>query len=250
MFHISDFFYICSSLATEPVVSVNNQERTLITIEFAPNHPLEHPKFTLYEQVLITDHFPEQDYTIYGIEICASRTPSGKLLNQPRWKYKVTDADGNSFHKEESALTRYTKKTCASCTQFEDFKEPNGRGWCNLFDDFAKTDHKKTNDCIINGASEIDTPHSEYQVGSIVKVIDEGEDHTQWAVFEIISCEYNQTLYRNQGSYLTEPEWFYQLAKYQLANLNGENVVEPLWVAENEICDFDDSHNICIQEVF
>lgn len=39
---------------------------------------------------------------------------------------------------------------------------------------------------------EADKPHSEYEVGSIVKVIDADENHTEWGVFEVIECMYIQ----------------------------------------------------------
>ena len=143
--------------AIEPATFV--QERPLITIEFAPDiHPdeteyiYEHPQFVFGDRVTITDHFPEQEYTVCALELIESKTPSGKLLNQPRWKYKVTDVHGNSFHKEESTLTRYTEKTCSSCPRFQNYNEPNGRGWCNQFDHQTRTHHIKTDDCVLNGA--------------------------------------------------------------------------------------------------
>lgn len=104
-------------IVEKPTVFFANKEKQLITIEFAPNihsseigYTYKHPKFVFNDRVTITDHFPEKEYIICGIELIESKTPSGKLLCQPRWRYKVTDVDGNNFHKEESALTRYTKK--------------------------------------------------------------------------------------------------------------------------------------------
>ena len=91
-----------------------------------------------------------------------------------------------------------------------------GKGWCKLFDQQAREHHEITNDCVISLDSiishelqdnlglfpdinfeelkafpteevieEADLPYSEYQVGSIVKVIDADEPHTEWAIFEV-----------------------------------------------------------------
>ena len=98
------------------------QERLLITIEFAPDiHPseteysYEHPRFVFGDRVTLKNEYPETEYTVCALELIESKTASGRLLNQPRWKYKVVDVDGNSFHKEESALTQYIQKTCLTC---------------------------------------------------------------------------------------------------------------------------------------
>ncbi|NJK58824.1 MAG: hypothetical protein HC939_24020 [Pleurocapsa sp. SU_5_0] len=40
--------------------------------------------------------------------------------------------------------------TCSNCPNFNNFHEPNGRGWCNLFDQQARKHHLKTNDCILS----------------------------------------------------------------------------------------------------
>ena len=216
-------------------------ERTIVTIEFYCKHKIKPPKFMLCERVIVTNHFPEKVYTVRGVEICISETPSGELLSPPRWKYKVIDTDKNSFWKEESALERYEQKTCLACDRFKNFHELNGRGWCNLFDGSAKTDRTKTNDCIINGASELNEPQAEHQIGSIVKIIDADENHTEWAVFKVVELKYNEELFQNTESYLNQPEWF-----YRLANTDKEDTFAPIWVAENEICDFNMAHHICI----
>ena len=39
------------------------------------------------------------------------------------------------------------QKTCASCPYFQDFGEPNGRGWCATFDQMARLDHERTGAC-------------------------------------------------------------------------------------------------------
>ena len=39
------------------------------------------------------------------------------------------------------------RPTCASCPYFQDFGEPNGRGWCATFDQVARLDHERTGAC-------------------------------------------------------------------------------------------------------
>lgn len=111
--------------------TAQTKERPLITIEFAPDiHPDEteythpHPQFTFGDRVTLTDHFPELEYTICALELVESKTPSGRLLNQPRWKYKITNGEV-SFWKVESALERYSP-TCSQCPHFNDYQESNG----------------------------------------------------------------------------------------------------------------------------
>lgn len=121
-------------LATEPVVSVTSQERALITIEFAPDiHPeetqynYEHPQFVFGGRVELRGtsfSYPPIIFTICGMEIIESKTRSGKLLTQPRWKYKISNGEV-SFWKEESALIRYKDKsslsTCSAWSVIEAF---------------------------------------------------------------------------------------------------------------------------------
>ena len=102
-------------------------------------------------------------------------------------------------------------------------------------------------------AREARAPHAEYQVGSIVKIIDKDEDYTEWAVFEIIECLHNQNLYDNTETYLHQSEWYYRLCSYTDGNTMPSNdfaLDKSLWVAENEICDFDMAHNVFTEEVF
>ena len=90
---------------------------------------------------------------------------------------------------------------------------------------------------------EVDLPHAEYEIGSIVKVIDPEEQHTEWAVFEIVERRYNSRCFRSTEAYLSETQWYYQLSSHQ----NSDRI---LWARENDICAFDMSHNVCTQEVF
>ena len=101
-------------------------------------------------------------------------------------------------------------RTCSTCPHFNSFNEINGRGWCNQFNHQAREYHEETNDCLISSEpvishdlednldlfpgidfdeleafpteeikDELDKPHSEYQVGSIIKVIDKDEHYTE-----------------------------------------------------------------------
>ena len=91
---------------------------------------------------------------------------------------------------------------------------------------------------------EEDTPHSEYEPGQIVKVIDEGEEHTEWADFVVIGKNYNQQRFRSTESYLTETNWYYLLASVDIPTQHQ------FWVAEDEICHAEYSHLIDTAEVF
>ena len=165
-------------------------------------------------------------------------------------------------------------KTCLICPHFNDFHEPNERGWCELFNRTARTYHLITPDCITSSnllvskeekepsnfitadfseafpteelVDEADLPYSEYEVGSVVKVIDAEEDYTKWGVFEIVECRYNSHLYRSSESYLNEVAWYYRLSSHS----DSTSLDKTLWVAENEICDFYQAHLICTCEVF
>lgn len=41
------------------------------------------------------------------------------------------------------------RTTCANCPYFQDFGEPNGRGWCGVFDRMARSHHRQTGDCTL-----------------------------------------------------------------------------------------------------
>ena len=252
--------YLAQKPATGQGLSV--PERPLITIEFAPDiHPDEteyeyfHPLFTYGSRVTLTDSYPATEYKVCAIELIESKTPSGRLLNQPRWKYKISDGE-TSYWKEETAILRKdpssSNQTCSNCSYFQDYQEPNGRGWCQCFNRQAKRHHQMTNDCILNGSlekteelEEALRPHSDYQVGSIVKIIDPDEHHTEWATFEVAECRYNNKLYRSTESYLNETEWY-----YKLISLDGTYCFGSVWVSEDEICPVELAHNVCCQEVF
>ena len=175
-------------------------------------------------------------------------------------------------------------KTCSNCPRFNNFYEANGRGWCEQFDRQAREHHEITNDCLLSLEPVVsvelednlaffpnidfkeldafptkapqdpnDLPHSEYEVGSIVKVIDRDEDHTEWAVFEVIECMHNKNLYDSTENYLNQTEWYYRLRTYCDGNTmpsNNSGIDPSLWVAQNEICSFDMSWNVCTDDIF
>lgn len=178
------------------------------------------------------------------MELVESKTPSGQLLNQPYWKYKLINGQEQIWY-DESALDRYFT-TCSKCPQFTDFDDNQGRGWCNLFGTAARQHHLRTNDCNLFSKSEpLNAPHSSFAIESIVKVIDPQEHHSEWATFTVIARKYNTELYRSTEAYLNEPEWYYQLVP-----TTYKETFEPLWVAENDICAFDESHLISTQDIF
>ena len=92
---------------------------------------------------------------------------------------------------------------------------------------------------------EEDLPHSEFDDGSIVKVIDEGEDnHDEWASFVVITKVINPNRFSSTESYLNEPNWYYLLASVDRPNS------AMFWAKENEICHASQSHLIETAEVF
>ncbi|MDJ0746403.1 MAG: hypothetical protein QNJ32_23985 [Xenococcaceae cyanobacterium MO_167.B27] len=47
-----------------------------------------------------------------------------------------------------------TACTCESCSQFKNYRESRGRGYCKLFDKVAFSHHPFTNDCRLNLATD------------------------------------------------------------------------------------------------
>ena len=45
-------------------------------------------------------------------------------------------------------------QTCDTCLHFNNFKEPNGRSWCEQFNQQVRAHHPKTNDCVLNTSLE------------------------------------------------------------------------------------------------
>lgn len=260
----------------KPVIGQAVEECPLITIEFFPKvHPDEteyshpHPRFVFGDRVTPINEYPAIKYKVCALELIESKTPSGRLLNQPYWKYKISNEETKtSYWKEESALVcwkeRQSTNICADCQHFQDFNELNGKGWCNLgarslaretragshrcFERSAKAHHTMTNDCVLNGSKELkafpsemieaeeDSSISTYEIGAIVRVIDSDEHHTEWGTFEILECRYDADLL----------DWNYFLLPLDTTAVFDE----PLWVKENEICPVELAHNVDTRDIF
>ena len=274
-------------IVEKPATQQTGSERPLITIEFAPEiHPeeteysYEHPRFVFGDRVILKNEYPQTEYVVVGMELIESKTPSGQLLFQPYWKYKVSNGQV-SYQKEESALIRAASPslalTCKGCQHFEDYREPEffqidgekiannnlGRGWCHCFNNQSRTHHRMSGDCIQNNLldtledavlseiTELDRDgypieadsSSTFQVGSIVKIIDQEEHHTEWGVFEIVEVVHHEEHFNSVENYLKTQQWYYKLISYQQGD-------EAIWVGNGEICAADMSHNICTLEVF
>ncbi len=92
---------------------------------------------------------------------------------------------------------------------------------------------------------EEDLPPAEFDDGSIVKVIDEGEEHTEWSSFVVIGKKLNQQRFRSTQSFLNEPDWYYLLTSTSPARTQHQ-----FWVAEHEICHAHQSELIETAEIF
>ena len=93
---------------------------------------------------------------------------------------------------------------------------------------------------------DTDSVPSKFQVKSIVKIIDPTEHHNEWGVFEVVQVKNNDHHFDNTDTYLNSSAWV-----YRLANTRYENTYcQDLWVRENEICHFDESHLICTEDIF
>ncbi len=148
-------------------------------------------------------------------------------------------------YQTSNITTPAQKSTCANCSQFNDYLEPTGKGWCNLFDQPARRHHPQTLDCQLNlPTEEEDLPHAEFEPGQIVKIIDEGEeDCNEWASFVVIGASFNQNRFRSIQTYLSEPDWNYLIASV-------DHTQHQFWVAETEICHVDQSPLIETADVF
>lgn len=169
-------------IVEKPANQQTGLERPLITIEFYPEiHPeeteysYEHPRFVFGDRVILKNEYPQIEYVVVGMELIELKTQSGRLLSQPYWKYKITNGEV-SYQKQESAISRpespSVNPTCKGCQHFQDYQEAEffeidgekttnnnyGRGWCNCFNHQARTHHKMTNDCILNGSLKSKSP--------------------------------------------------------------------------------------------
>lgn len=263
-------------LAEKPANTIAVREKQLVTIEFTPRtHPTEteyiypHPTFTFGDRVSLTNEYPQTSYTVCALELIESKTPSGRLLAQPYWKYKVSNGEV-CYWKEESAIFRLESasssgRTCAECTYFQNYTEPeffeidgekiannnSGKGWCSQFNHQSRTHHRMTDDCVLNGSispqptsqtSEENLHLPNFHVGDIVKIIDSAEHHTEWGVFEIVEVVHNDKHFSSVENYLNTQEWHYKLVSYQRGD-------EAIIVGDGEICLANMSHNVCTQDI-
>ena len=144
--------------------------------------------------------------------------------------------------------------TCLTCPNFENFNGERGRGFCKYHDQVVFEHHQSTDECIYalekksnqhlqTYEQSEDIPYSEFEPGQKVKVIDEGEDHTEWSSFVVVTKVINPNRFSSTGSYL-EPDWLFLLSSLD------QDGGEKFWVSENKICHPEQSHIIDTSEVF
>ena len=146
--------------------------------------------------------------------------------------------------KTQSQLQTKTPEacTCKRCHFFKDYHEPNGRGWCLLFDKPARSNHALTKDCLSSLPPE--TEFCKYSESDKVKLIDDKKHHSEWETFVVVGKKQNKNAFKTPKAYLTEPEWYILIATTdRLFN-------ELKWVAETEICHANQSEFIETAEVF
>ena len=145
--------------------------------------------------------------------------------------------------------------TCSTCPHFQSFNGSRGRGLCKYHDQVVFEHHQSTDECQSSLETESDKhlqsfeqpediPYSEFEPDQKVKVIDDQEDHNEWASFVIITKVINPNRYSSTESYLNEPDWYYLLASLDRPDS------AMFWAKENEICHIDQSHLIETAEVF
>ena len=152
-------------------------------------------------------------------------------------------------------LNQSQQFTCLSCPNFENFNGERGRGLCKYHNQVTFEHNQSTAECIYALEKKSnqhlqtyeqpeDIPYSEFEPGQKVKVIDEGEDHTEWSSFVVITKVINPNRFSSITSYLNQPDWY-----YLLTSLDRPNSAR-FWVTEDEICHVDQAHLIETAEVF
>lgn len=196
-------------------------ERQLITIEFAPkiredetDYTYEQPKFVFGDTVALKLSSTHQanKFTVCGMELIEFKNPSGQLLNQPRWKYKITDGNKTFWLHECALVLEADTDICAGCSHFQDYREPSERGWCRLFEQPSKAHHQRTQDC------DCSSPRPLYSLGEIVKVIDRDEHYTEWAQFTVVAIQKDNSdrQFTYQIASISTPEMVYQVAELEI----------------------------------
>ncbi len=152
-------------------------------------------------------------------------------------------------------LNQAQQFTCLTCPNFENFNGERGRGLCKYHDQVVFEHHQSTAECISALEKKSnqhlqsyelpeDIPYSEFQPGQKVKVIDEGEEHTEWSSFAVVTKIINPNRFSSITSYLNQPDWYYLLASLDRPHS------AMFWVVENEICHVDQAHLIDTAEPF
>ena len=62
-----------------------------------------------------------------------------------------------------------TASTCKSCSQFKNYRESRGRGYCKLFDKVVFSHHPFTQDCKLNFVSKARKETTDYQGQQILE---------------------------------------------------------------------------------
>ncbi|WP_186376330.1 hypothetical protein, partial [Hyella patelloides] len=67
---------------------------------------------------------------------------------------------------------------------------------------------------------------------------DSAKDHSQWSTFIVVGKRYNSNRYKTTETYLSETDWEFLLAT------TTKPLTYLIWVREDEICHYDQSHII------
>lgn len=132
----------------------------------------------------------------------------------------------------QTSLLTFQQSTCASCSQFKNFHEASGRGWCLLFDRPAKLHHARVWMCELESAQteaqkEL-TAEAPFKLGELVKIVDPDENREEWAEFIVTEMKYNPHRFLNVETWLREPSWY-----CHLKSLDGKNLFV---LPDTELC--------------
>lgn len=56
--------------------------------------------------------------------------------------------DSHNSTQQTQKVTQELPATCANCPYFQPHNDGTNKGWCGLFDHFARLDHAQTQDCV------------------------------------------------------------------------------------------------------
>lgn len=102
------------------------------------------------------------------------------------------------------------KVTCANCPYFQPHNDGTNKGWCGLFDHFARLDHAQTQDCVntirdeqaqtqIEVQSEVEELPEPYEIDSEVST--KGEVFRLWKGWQFAGSFYEA----RDGKWVAEP---------------------------------------------